>query len=169
MEGLRRGAAAIVGVAESDLGAVAKEMSAIDLMAQGVQRALADCGLHLRDIDGLLCATAQSRTSGLSLVEYLGISPAFIDSTILGGSSFMFHVAHAGRPSARSVHNRSHRLRQHPTYDRPPAGRSQRVQSLRDSVSAVSAVDRLCIGSLSPYARIRHDSRAIGRGCSGGA
>jgi len=49
----------------------------------------------LRDVDGLLCATAQSRISGLSLAEYLGISPAFIDSTILGGSSFMFHVAHA--------------------------------------------------------------------------
>jgi len=95
MEGLRRGAAAIIGVAESDLGAVAKDMSAIDLMAQGIQRALADCGLGLRDVDGLLCATAQSRTSGLSLAEYLGISPAFIDSTILGGSSFMFHVAHA--------------------------------------------------------------------------
>jgi acetyl-CoA acetyltransferase len=95
MAGLRRGSAAIVGVAESDLGAVAEDMSAIDLMAQGVQRALADCGLRLRDIDGLLCATAQSRTSGLSLAEYLGISPAFIDSTILGGSSFMFHVAHA--------------------------------------------------------------------------
>jgi acetyl-CoA acetyltransferase len=29
------------------------------------------------------------------LSEYLGISPAFIDTTILGGSSFMFHVAHA--------------------------------------------------------------------------
>jgi acetyl-CoA acetyltransferase len=95
MEGLKRAAAAIVGVAESDLGAVAKDMSAIDLMAQGIQRALADCGLELRDVDGLLCATAQSRTSGLSLAEYLGISPAFIDSTILGGSSFMFHVAHA--------------------------------------------------------------------------
>jgi len=95
MEGLKRGAAAIIGVAESDLGAVAKDMSAIDLMAQGVQRALADCGLRLRDVDGLLCATAQSRTSGLSLAEYLGISPAFIDSTILGGASFMFHVAHA--------------------------------------------------------------------------
>src|SRR5205807_1052042 len=27
--------------------------------------------------------------------EYLGISPAFVDTTILGGSSFMFHVAHA--------------------------------------------------------------------------
>jgi acetyl-CoA acetyltransferase len=95
MDGLQRGAAAIVGAAESDLGAVAAEMSAIDLMAQGVYRALADCGLRLSDVDGLLCATAQSRTSGLSLAEYLGISPAFIDTTILGGSSFMFHVAHA--------------------------------------------------------------------------
>ncbi len=95
MDGLRRGAAAIVGAAESDLGAVAAEMSPIDLMAQGIHRALADCGLTLRDVDGLLCATAQSRTSGLSLAEYLGISPAFIDTTILGGSSFEFHVAHA--------------------------------------------------------------------------
>jgi acetyl-CoA acetyltransferase len=64
-------------------------------MAQGIQRALADCGLALRDVDGLICATTQSRTSGLALSEYLGISPAFIDTTILGGSSFMFHVAHA--------------------------------------------------------------------------
>jgi 3-oxoacyl-[acyl-carrier-protein] synthase III len=95
MDGLQRGSAAIVGIAESDLGAVAKEMSPIDLMAQGIQRALADCGLHLRDVDGLICATTQSRTSGLALSEYLGISPAFIDTTILGGSSFMFHVAHA--------------------------------------------------------------------------
>jgi acetyl-CoA acetyltransferase len=95
MDGLQRGSAAIVGIAESDLGAVAQEMSPIDLMAQGIQRALADCGLHLRDVDGLLCATTQSRTSGLALSEYLGISPAFIDTTILGGSSFMFHVAHA--------------------------------------------------------------------------
>src|SRR5947209_5604713 len=95
MDGLQRGSAAIVGIAESDLGAVAKEMSPIDLMAQGIQRALADCGLHLRDVDGLICGTTQSRTSGLALAEYLGISPAFIDTTILGGSSFMFHVAHA--------------------------------------------------------------------------
>ena len=95
MDGLQRGSAAIVGVAEADLGAVAPDMSAIDLMAQGIQRALNDCGLRLSDVDGLLCATAQSRTSGLSLAEYLGISPAFIDTTILGGSSFMFHVAHA--------------------------------------------------------------------------
>jgi hypothetical protein len=44
MDGLQRGSAAIVGVAESDLGAVAPEMSAIDLMAQGIRRALNDAG-----------------------------------------------------------------------------------------------------------------------------
>jgi acetyl-CoA acetyltransferase len=95
MNGLVRGSAAIIGAAESDLGSVARDMTPIDLMAQGIGRALADCGLGLRDVDGLLCATTQSRTSGLALAEYLGISPAFIDTTILGGSSFMFHVAHA--------------------------------------------------------------------------
>src|SRR5712692_4449272 len=95
MTGLQRGGAAIVGAAESDLGQVAEGLNPIDLMAQGIARAVEDAGLRLRDIDGLLCASTQSRTSGLNLSEYLGISPAFIDTTILGGSSFMFHVAHA--------------------------------------------------------------------------
>src|ERR1700746_3016982 len=49
----------------------------------------------MRRVDVLICATTQSRTSGLALAEYLGISPAYVDTTILGGSSFMFHVAHA--------------------------------------------------------------------------
>jgi len=95
MTGLQRGSAAIVGAAESDLGNVTEGLNPIDLMAQGIARAAEDAGLKLRDIDGLLCATTQSRTSGLNLSEYLGISPRFIDTTILGGSSFMFHVAHA--------------------------------------------------------------------------
>ncbi len=95
MSGLARAGAAIVGAAESDLGLVAEGLGPIDLMAQGITRALDDCGLALKDVDGLLCAATQSRTSGLSLSEYLGISPSFIDTTILGGSSFMFHVAHA--------------------------------------------------------------------------
>ena len=95
MDGLKRGSAAIVGVAESDLGQVADGLSVIDLMAQGTRRALDDCGLSLKDIDGLFCATAQSRLSVLGLAEYLGIDPKFIGSTIVGGSSFEFHVAHA--------------------------------------------------------------------------
>jgi acetyl-CoA acetyltransferase len=95
MTGLKRGSAAVVGVAESDLGHVAEGLNVIDLMAQGIARAAEDAGLRVRDIDGLICATTQARTSGLSLSEYLGISPRYIDATILGGSSFMFHVSHA--------------------------------------------------------------------------
>src|SRR3982750_2520496 len=95
MRGLNSGGAAIAGAPETDLGQVADGLNPIDLMAQGIARAAEDAGLKLRDIDGLLCATTQSRTSGLNLSEYLGISPAYIDTTILGGSSFMFHVGHA--------------------------------------------------------------------------
>jgi acetyl-CoA acetyltransferase len=92
---MKRGSVAIVGAAESDIGAVAALMSPIDLMAQGIHRALADAGLTLQDVDGLFCATTQARTSAMSLVEYLGLPNAYTDSTIVGGSSFEIHVAHA--------------------------------------------------------------------------
>ncbi|MFT5174973.1 MAG: acetyl-CoA acetyltransferase [Gammaproteobacteria bacterium] len=89
-----RGNCAIVGTAESDLGIVAPGMSPTDLMAQATVRALDDCGLQLRDVDALLTATSQSRMAALSLCEYLGVQPTYFDSTQIGGSSFMAHVAH---------------------------------------------------------------------------
>ncbi len=95
MTGVTRGSVAIVGAAESDIGAVAALMSPMDLMAQGIHRALEDAGLTLKDVDGLFCATTQARTSAMSLVEYLGLPNAYTDSTIVGGSSFEVHVAHA--------------------------------------------------------------------------
>src|SRR5437016_7533444 len=105
MEGLKRGSAAIVGVAESDLGNVAEGLSVIDLMAQGVMRALDDCGLKLKDVDGLFSATTQSRLSVVALAEYLGLDPPFIGSTIVGGSSFEYHVAHAMAAIAQGLCN----------------------------------------------------------------
>jgi acetyl-CoA acetyltransferase len=95
MSDLKRGGAAIVGAAESDIGQVEPGFNVIDLMAQGITRALDDCGLKLSDVDGLISSCTQSRTSPLNLAEYLGISPAYIDGTIIGGSSFMFHIQHA--------------------------------------------------------------------------
>jgi acetyl-CoA acetyltransferase len=92
---LTRGAAAIVGVAESDLGEVAAGMSVVDLMAQGVQRALADCGLAVVDVDGVFAAAGQSRMPSTALCEYLRLTPRYQDCTMMGGSSFMTHVAHA--------------------------------------------------------------------------
>jgi len=95
MSELKRGGAAIVGAAESDIGQVGPGFNVIDLMAQGITRALDDCGLGLKDVDGLISSCTQSRTSPLNLAEYLGMSPSYIDGTIIGGSSFMFHIQHA--------------------------------------------------------------------------
>ena len=93
--GLKRGACAIAGVAESDLGEVAAGLSPLDLMGQAAQRALADAGLSLRDVDGLFATTSQSRMPTLALAEYLGIRPRYHDGTNIGGCSFMSMVAHA--------------------------------------------------------------------------
>ncbi|AZG11482.1 thiolase [Pigmentiphaga sp. H8] len=95
MNALQRGACAIVGVAESDLGQVAEGLSPLDLMGQATHRALRDCGLSLRDVDGVFATTSQSRMPTLALCEYLGIAPRYHDGTNIGGCSFMSMVAHA--------------------------------------------------------------------------
>jgi acetyl-CoA acetyltransferase len=95
MSGLQRGSVAAVGAAESDLGQVAPGTSPLDLMAQATIRALEDCGLALKDVDGLFAAATQVRMGPMALAEYLGIKPKYFDGTQVGGSSFMSHVAHA--------------------------------------------------------------------------
>lgn len=95
MTGLHRGACAIVGAAESDIGEVAAGLTPMDLMGQAARRALDDAGLSLRDVDGLFATTSQSRMPTLALAEYLGIRPRYHDGTNIGGCSFMSMVAHA--------------------------------------------------------------------------
>jgi acetyl-CoA acetyltransferase len=90
-----RGAVAVVGVAESDLGIVAPHTTPVDLMAQATARALEECGLTLADVDGVFAASSQVRFAPMMLAEYLGIHPRYIDGTQIGGSSFMSHLAHA--------------------------------------------------------------------------
>ena len=81
---------AIVGVAESDqIGRV--EKSNLQLHAESAYNALEDAGLSLKDVDGLMTAG----TSTLTLGEYLGVNPRFTDTTAVGGSSFIIHIAHA--------------------------------------------------------------------------
>lgn len=92
---VRKGSVAIVGAAESDLGVCAAGTSPLDLMAQASFRALADAGIDLAEVDGLFCASTQSRFTTLALAEYLGIQPRYQDNTQIGGASFMSHVTHA--------------------------------------------------------------------------
>src|SRR5580658_584594 len=85
----------IVGVAESDLGIVGPERSELQLQAQAARRALSEAGLTLADVDGLATASVEMNAPVLRAAEYLGVQPTYLDSTNVGGASFVSHVGHA--------------------------------------------------------------------------
>jgi acetyl-CoA acetyltransferase len=86
-----RGSAAIVGVATFGCGE-APGFSEMELLARCAHAAVADAGLKMSDIDGLCTASVGSTMWSMPVVEYLGIRPTFIDSTMVGGSSFIAHL-----------------------------------------------------------------------------
>ena len=90
-----RSRAAIVGVAESDLGEVRPGFTPLDLIGQATERALADASLEKKDVDGLFSASAYYSMATVSAGEYLGIRPRYSDATNMGGSSFVSHLLHA--------------------------------------------------------------------------
>ena len=90
-----RGKACIVGVAESDLGAVGAGVTALDLQAQAMVRALDEAGLGKADVDGLFSASVYYQMASVEVAEYLGIRPRYTDSTTVGGCSFIVHLHHA--------------------------------------------------------------------------
>ncbi len=88
---MKPGSVAVVGAAETTrLGSI-PDMSNIQLHADAALNALADCGLTLKDIDGVACAGEVPT----NIAHYLGITPHWIDGTAVGGCSFMIHVRHA--------------------------------------------------------------------------
>ena len=85
---------AIVGVAESDFGTV-PDRTVHELHAQAAGRAVEDAGISRDEIDGLLSAGGTDPLHVLQLAEYLGLQPRFVDSTMVGGSSWETFVEHA--------------------------------------------------------------------------
>jgi acetyl-CoA acetyltransferase len=86
---------AIAGVHEHETR-WAPEKTELQIMAESARGALEDCGLSLRDVDGLFAASMSMGAMGtVSLAEYLNIKPRYLDGTNIGGSSFVAHVSHA--------------------------------------------------------------------------
>jgi acetyl-CoA acetyltransferase len=85
----------VVGVGHAD-GPQATGLTNNQLIAQGFVRALADAGLNKSQVDGLASA-GYGGMHEVAVAEYLGITPAWLDSTSCGGSSFEFHALHAYR------------------------------------------------------------------------
>jgi acetyl-CoA acetyltransferase len=96
---MKPGAVAIVGAAETTRLGLVPDMSQIQLHADAALNALADCGLTPKDIDGIACA-AEWPTE---LAHYLGITPTWVDGTMVGGCSFMLHVRHAAAAIAEGL------------------------------------------------------------------
>jgi acetyl-CoA acetyltransferase len=84
----------ICGVGLSD-HPVAPHLTAPQHHAQAMQRALEDSGLPKAAIDGYISAGTGTGDHAVSMAEYLGIRHRYIDSTMTGGSAFVFHVQHA--------------------------------------------------------------------------
>jgi acetyl-CoA acetyltransferase len=85
------GDVAIVGAAETDEVGVQPTMSVLELHAQASLNAIRDAGLTVPDIDGI----ASAHPIAIEVAQHLGITPRWIDGTVIGGCSFLAHVRHA--------------------------------------------------------------------------
>ena len=85
----------IVGIGLSDYP-VAPHLDSVGHHVLATQRALADAGVSLRDVDGYMCAGGGGAQVDdvVSMAEYLQIRHRFVDGTMTGGSSFEFYVQH---------------------------------------------------------------------------
>ncbi len=95
----RRPGAYIVGIFEHPLR-LAVDKSVPQLHAEVAAGAIADAGISKADIDGYFCAGDAPGIGPLSMVEYLGLNVRHVDSTDIGGSSPIAHVAHAAQAIA---------------------------------------------------------------------
>jgi acetyl-CoA acetyltransferase len=86
-----RGKTAVVGVGQAGLGQ-ARGYTEQEVLAQAAMAAISDAGLSLKDIDGITTCSSLSPMWAMSVVEYLGIRPTFLDSTMIGGSSYVAHL-----------------------------------------------------------------------------
>jgi acetyl-CoA C-acetyltransferase len=78
----------------------AADKSVAQLHAEVAIGALADAGLTKADVDGYFCAGDAPGTGPLSLLDYLNLKVRHLDSTDIGGASYLAHVAHAAEAIA---------------------------------------------------------------------
>lgn len=77
----------------------APDKSTPQLHAEVARGALADAGLTKDDVDGYFCA-ADAPGGAPSLLDYMNLKVKHIDSTEIGGSSYVAHVGHAAEAIA---------------------------------------------------------------------
>ncbi len=94
-----KGKAYIAGAYEHPLRK-APDHSVAQLHAEVAKGALEDAGLTKNDIDGYFCAGDAPGANVWSMANYMNLKLRHIDSTDMGGCSYMVHVAHAAQAIA---------------------------------------------------------------------
>jgi acetyl-CoA acetyltransferase len=89
-----RGKTAIVAAATFGMGEM-PGFDSMDLAVHASLKALASAGLRPSDVDGLFVSLPSDNFAGISMSEYLGISPRITDNNRTGGSAFQTYVAMA--------------------------------------------------------------------------
>jgi acetyl-CoA C-acetyltransferase len=91
----RPGAAYVAGIYEHP-GRVLPDRSLPEIFADVTDGALRDAGLSIDQVDGFFCADEAPGFGPVSLVDYLGLAGVtYLDTTDLGGASYVSHVGHA--------------------------------------------------------------------------
>ncbi|MCU1641340.1 MAG: acetyl-CoA acetyltransferase-like protein 2 [Nocardia sp.] len=157
--GIHGGGIAIVGAAETPEIGILPHASVLELHAQAARRAVRDAGLTFADVDGI----AAVGTQAIEVAHHLGLTPRWIDGTMVGGCSFLVHVRHAAAAIASGAANVV-------LVTHGESGRS-RVGSMRFGPSAASPAGQFeaPYGAITPHAtftvpalRFLHD-RGMGR------
>jgi acetyl-CoA C-acetyltransferase len=78
----------------------APDKSVPQIHAEAAMGALKDAGLTKDDVDGYFCAGDAPGLGPLSMVDYMGLKVKHVNSTDVGGSSYILHVAHAAEAIA---------------------------------------------------------------------
>lgn len=83
-----RGETAVVGVGLTEFGGLPGH-SHMEIMAKAIDKAITDAGIHKDEIDGIFSANFVEMLTPLTVAEYLGINPTYMDGTNTGGSVFV--------------------------------------------------------------------------------
>ena len=94
-----KGKGYIVGAYEHPLRK-APDKSVAQLHAECAKGAIEDAGLTKNDIDGYFCAGDAPGANVWSMANYMNLKLSHVDSTDMGGCSYLVHVAHAAEAIA---------------------------------------------------------------------
>jgi acetyl-CoA acetyltransferase len=140
--GMHGGSVAIIGASETREVGVLPDRSMIQLHAEAALAALADAGLAAADVDGV----ATAGPLPLEVSHHLGITPRWLDGTMVGGCSFMLHVRHAA--AAIAAGEASVVLITHGESGRSRVG----VGAYRTNPASAQGQFEAPFGALAPYA-----------------